>query len=302
MSLSCGCNKRVISSNAKKSLTDGSCNDIFCHDVCVDPQCGNPVNLTCLAPVVYDEIGINICRTIPITTQTATAYSTAVYATAEVTSISVPAPTVSYIKTRPNCMELTLSNLSVNFAIKFFDCCKNLLGTVPVEQVAYLTPTATDPSSNPETNPTSVTLELFAPYGISYTDTTIATPSVNVVSFTPGANTVTQGINIVPMAKVLDLDMDTPSVTVGLTLVTKVIYFVQYLIPHHGKPPVSKGSLAPEEASACSLFVNGGLLDRNIKPLEPFNPFDHKKPCEQTADASSCQSKMEDAPFDYDME
>ena len=47
-----------------------SCNQC-CHtgkdcDVCVSPGCGEPENLSIYSPIIYDEVGINLCRTITI--------------------------------------------------------------------------------------------------------------------------------------------------------------------------------------------------------------------------------------------
>ena len=44
----------------------GITNNSDCIDVCTKPICGTSDNLTLLAPVVYDEIGINLCREVPL--------------------------------------------------------------------------------------------------------------------------------------------------------------------------------------------------------------------------------------------
>ena len=69
MSKCCGCNKKVLS-NAVANNTDSCTCSLTdnCTDVCVTPQCGDPKLLTVLVPVIYDEIGINVCRTIPLAT------------------------------------------------------------------------------------------------------------------------------------------------------------------------------------------------------------------------------------------
>ena len=43
-----------------------SCNQC-CHtgkdcDVCVSPGCGEPENLSIYSPIIYDEVGINLCK------------------------------------------------------------------------------------------------------------------------------------------------------------------------------------------------------------------------------------------------
>ncbi len=51
----------------KRYVSTGVSENKDCQDVCVHPICGDPDVLTLLAPVVYDELGINLCRTIDIT-------------------------------------------------------------------------------------------------------------------------------------------------------------------------------------------------------------------------------------------
>ena len=51
----------------KRYVSSGIANYPDCIDVCTAPICGTADNLTLLAPVVYDEIGINLCREVPLT-------------------------------------------------------------------------------------------------------------------------------------------------------------------------------------------------------------------------------------------
>ena len=88
--------------------------------------------------------------------------------------------------------------------------------------------------------------------------------------------------------KVLDFDSTDNTMTVGLTLIVKSIYFAQYMLPHNGKAIVSKGQLLTSEESACMDFVSGSLLDRNIKPLEFCNPLDNKEDCSSFDDTNDC--------------
>ena len=228
MSKCCGCNKKVLS-NAVANNTDSCTCSLTdnCTDVCVTPQCGDPKLLTVLVPVIYDEIGINVCRTIP-------------------------------------------------------------LATLPVTGVVYLPSATTDPEYDEDTNPTSVTMQLFAPYGVTYTDTTAATPNLNFIGFLSTNGAVAQGLNLMAMSKVLNFDIASAEMTVGLTLIVKSIYYNQYRIPHNGKAIVSKGTLASPEESVCMSFVSGSLLDRNIKPLELCNPLDQKRNCESCTDPDDC--------------
>ncbi|MDE6024195.1 MAG: hypothetical protein K2G45_01945 [Lachnospiraceae bacterium] len=287
MSKSCGCNKRVISNTICNSNGNGTC-----HDVCVEPQCGTPEFLTVLAPVVYDEIGINVCRSIELPSDLLNEFPTAAYASAEVIDIDVSNtcnPTsIRPINSRPNCYEVTLTNLSVTFALRLYDCCKKLLTTATLCDVIYLPESHRHCGYNPDTNPSSVTLELFAPYGVSYTNGDIDSPELNYIGFSSTNNTITQGLNLMSVPKVLNFDIADGTITVGLTLVVKTIYFTQYQIPHNGRPVISKGTLAPEDESLCMTFVSGSLLDRNIKPLESCNPLDNKESCNSCTDPCDC--------------
>ena len=51
----------------KRYVSSGIANYPDCIDVCTAPICGTADNLTLLAPIVYDEIGINLCREVPLT-------------------------------------------------------------------------------------------------------------------------------------------------------------------------------------------------------------------------------------------
>lgn len=289
MSKCYGCNKRILSNAVANGLNGGNC-----VDVCVNPQCGDPEFLTVLTPVVYDEIGINICRTIPFG-DIIDGFPTTAFANVEVIDISYEtsgenAVTVSQITSRPNCYEVTLTNLSVTFAIKLYDCCKRLLTTETLSDVLYLPPDTTNPGYDSDTNPTSVSLELFAPYGVVYEDGNVENPTINFIGFSTTNSTLTQGLNMTAIPKVLDFDIGDSTITVGLTLVVSSVYFVQYQLPHNGKAIVSKGQLTTSEESACMSFVSGSLLDRNIKPLEFCNPSDNKEPCDTCDDESDCAS------------
>lgn len=284
----CGCNNKVIVSD----LINGGLSDHDCVDTCINPQCGEPQYLTVLAPVVYDELGINVCRTFPLPATVPTTYPTAVYASAEVIDITFAttgedAVTVEPIAQRPNCYEITLTNLLVTFAIKLYDCCKRLLGTVTAEEVVYLPALITDPGYDEDTNPSSLVINLFAPYGVVYTGGDVTTPSLNVVGFSTTNSQLEQGLNLMGIPKVIALDTVDGTITVGLTLIVKSIYFSQYQLPHNGKAVVSKGSTTQTENSLCLDFVNGGLLNRGIKPLETNDPYDCKQLC-QLADIGNC--------------
>ena len=50
----------------KRYVSNGITNYSDCIDVCTNPICGTADNLTLLAPVVYDEIGINLAAKFPL--------------------------------------------------------------------------------------------------------------------------------------------------------------------------------------------------------------------------------------------
>ena len=94
---------------------------------------------------------------------------------------------------------------------------------------------------------------------------------------------MTQGLNAIAYPKVLNLDVANSEITVGLTLIVSSVFFSQYLIPHQGKVRVPKGSLETADDSLCLNFVNGDLLNLNIKPLElgpPLCEEQMKKNCD----------------------
>ena len=70
-----------------------SCNQC-CHtgkdcDVCVSPGCGEPENLSIYSPIIYDEVGINLCRTITIPENILTLYPTTTYVQLLVADIKI---------------------------------------------------------------------------------------------------------------------------------------------------------------------------------------------------------------------
>lgn len=287
MSKSGCCNKTIVS-----DLINSGMSGHECVDVCINPQFGEPQFLTVLAPVVYDQVGINICRTFDLPGTIPSAFPTAVYASAEVIDIEfletgTDTVTIEPITSRPNCYEITLTNLSVTFAIKLYDCCKRLLGTVEVPGVIYLPPATTDEGYNEDTNPTSLVINLFAPYGVVYTGGDVGSPTLNVIGFSTTNSGLEQGLNLMTIPKVVALDIVDGTITVGLTLILNSIYFTHYQLPHNGKAIISKGSTSQTEDSLCLDFVNGNLLDRSIKPLETCDPLSQKQVCE-LADIGSC--------------
>lgn len=265
----CGCRARIVS-NVVQNM-QGNPNNC-CLDVCTDPVCGSPKLLSIMAPVIYDEIGINLCASFALGTDISTAYPAAVSATARVINITYTYGdnvSIEAIAGRPNCYVVTLADLTVTFAVNLYDENCRLLGTIYPSAV-YLPPT-TGPTYDEDTNPSSVELEIFAPYGVSYDPGTAAetpSPVINYLGFVQTNNYIRQGLNLYGIAKALDLETDDDTITIGLTLILQSIYFSGYRLENAGRINTPKGSLITPDNTSCMKFVAGDLLDLAIKPLE----------------------------------
>lgn len=272
--------------------------DIPCVDVCTSPLCGDPALLPLYAPIIYDAIGVNICQTLTVSDASFATLTSAEKAFVQVLDIDLSNSEVTGIIGRPNCTEVTLQNIPVTLLIQPYNCSDQLLGTF-TEQFTYL-PAAADPAYDEDTNPSSVTLELFTPYGNALTvegtgaDITV-TPQLSFVGFTPDNNYLRQGLQVSAYPKVLNLDIPGSRITVGLSLVVSSVYFSQYLVPQEGRVQIPKGSLLPQDDSLCLNFVNGDLLELNIKPLElgpPQNEEYLKNDCEESGCCCSGNSTV----------
>lgn len=242
-----------------------------CKDVCASPICGDPSVLGIMAPLIYDEIGINLCTNFDLGVDIATTYPTVTSA-----SIKVIDATYTYgagnvvieaITGRKNCFDVTLSNITVQFAVNLYDAACRLVATI-FPTAVYLPSDTTAPTYDEDTNPTSVELEIFAPYGFSYTTGVTPTPIINFIGSNEDNNTIQQGVNLFAMAKILDFSTDDSSVTVGLTLVLQSLYYAGYKVKSAGKIDIPKGSIVTPEDTDCLRFVAGDLLNLAIKPLD----------------------------------
>ncbi len=290
----------------KRYVSSGIANYPDCIDVCTAPICGTADNLTLLAPVVYDEIGINLCREVPLTGTLPTA-GLPLSASVQVLTVSFApqngaATSIERIPGRPNCYLITLTNLAVTFAVTIYDCSKRTV-SVLTETATYLASGSSVPDyqyHDEDTNPSNVELEIFAPYGLTYQDANTADPAINYIGFSTTNNTLQQGLNMIAIPKILNFDTTTPSLTVGITFYIKSVYFSQYLIPHNGRAVVPKGSVVPDEDSVCLDFVSGDLLDYEIKPLElgpPKYEENLKNECSLCEPCNSCYNEpTEPAP------
>lgn len=262
----CGCRTRVVSDAVNTIKESG------CVDICTNPICGSPDYLGIFAPLIYDEIGINLCTTFTTGVDFATTYPTATNVSAQVISIAYTYGddnvVITPISGRPNCYSVVLSNLTVQFAIHIYDAACRLLDTIYPTAV-YLPSDTTSATYSEDTNPSSVELEIFAPYGVSYNESDNEfSYALNNISSLSTDNFVRQGLNLYGIPKVLNFDETDNTVTIGLTLVLQSLYFAGYKVASAGKINIPKGCIVTPEESVCMKFVAGDLLNLAIKPLE----------------------------------
>ncbi len=263
----CKCSNRSrIVSNTVQRLYAG------CTDVCVNPVCGEPSVLSLFAPLIYDEIGINLCATFDLGVDIAATYPTVTAASIKVIDatyvLGEEGVQVEALSGRPNCYVVTLSEITVLFAMDLFDAAGRHVDTI-FPTAVYLPANTAAPTYDEDTNPSSVELELFAPYGFSYDTTgTEPVPVINFIGFSQETNFVRQGINLYGLAKLLDFSTDDSTATVGLTLILQSLYFAGYRVESAGKIDVPKGSILAPDNSQCMRFVAGELLNLAIKPLD----------------------------------
>ncbi len=263
----CGCRTRIVSDAVSSMNRQG------CFDVCTNPICGSPDYLGIFAPLIYDEIGINLCTTFDLGVAVPTAYPTATNISVQVIDVAYDYGDgnveVSSISGRTNCYSVILSNLTVTLAIGLYDANCRLLDTL-YQTVLYLPSDTAAATYDEDTNPSSVELEIFAPYGVAFNSGTggAFTYALNNVGFLSTDNYVRQGINLYTIPKVLNFDEDDSTATIGITLVLQSLYFSGYRVPSAGKINIPKGCILPTDESACMKFVAGDLLDLAIKPLD----------------------------------
>lgn len=289
---SCKCGGNRIISNACKNVQNG------CFDVCTTPVCADPSVLSIYAPLIYDEIGINLCTTFCVGESVECGCVKPASACAQLINLDFcygeDNVEITPISGRSNCYLVTLSNLTATFAIRFMDDSCRLLTTRYVSAV-YLPSCKKDETYDEDTNPSSVTLEIFAPYGVAY-DTSEKcekpTMALNFIGFMTDNNFVRQGLNLYAIPKVLNFNEDENTISIGLTLVLQSLYFAGYKVNSEGKIDIPKGSLIPEEDSECRRFVAGDLLNLTIKPLDlgsPNNEEDLKEDCEEDKSCCGCE-------------
>ncbi|MBR1740721.1 MAG: hypothetical protein IJ733_02410 [Lachnospiraceae bacterium] len=272
-----------------------------CIDVCANPICGDPSVLSLMAPLIYDEIGINLCTTFDLGTDISTTWPTAAKANIQVIDVAYEygegGVEIDNIVGRPNCYQITLSNLTATFAMNIFDNDCRLLGTLYPTAV-YLPPLVTAPTFNEDTNPTSVTLEVFAPYGLSFNVPETGDPNfaLNFIGFEAENNVVRQGLNLFAIPKLLGFDITDDTATVGITFILQSLYYAGYNVQSAGKIQTPKGSIVAPDDTDCLRFVAGDLLDLAIRPLNlgpPACEENLKNDCYESPSCGTCPDDSE---------
>lgn len=275
------------------------CNDLNKNQIeaaAQRPSVGEPKLLTMVSPVVFDECGINLCRTINVNALqdvcmgeagngvdilfdglSACDLLEAYKVQLQVVDIdfNFVNPTTSRFseiqpaKNRPNLSRVTLKDIDVTFAVTVIGS-NGLVSKQGMMNVRYL---GCNCSKDDRMNPSCISFDLYTPYGISYASENPAgcnklVPTINYMGFINGENnTIQQGISAQALAKVVATGCDT--MAIGLTLYFKVIYFVQYKFEHQGLtvPPRLKPTCEKERNNGLE-FVKGKLLAPFIKPLD----------------------------------
>lgn len=292
------CKKHYISSGVR-NLDSDHCGP--CRDVCVNALCGEPDVLSLFVPVIYDEVGFNACVTIPMVELYG--LTNADTMTAQVIDMDFnyytgPVPTVKRLSGRPNCYEVSLTNLDTEIYFNIYDSSKKFLADAS-KHALLLPADEKDPAFDAETNPSSVELEIYAPYGLGYTGTVFQNPELHYIGFNAINNLYKQGLNVVAIPKVLDINTTDLEVTVGFSIYLHSVYFSKYNFHHEGKTHAPKACLLPVDDSVCRDFVNGRLLEYSIKPLELGPPKREeflKDECTDDADALSCDDDLPKPP------
>lgn len=258
-------------------------------DVCNQEICGRPEFLSVYAPVIYDEIGVNICRPVTIPASVMEDNPTVETIRADVIDISFSkkmhgakkdmddysVPSMHHCETKvtstckPNCSKVTLTNICVTYDVKLYDDCDRFLDSTMIT-VNYLPSDKYSPDykyKDDKTNPSCVTLELYTPYGVG-TKCEGNKKFIHIVSMSEGNNQVVNGINLAGVGKAMNFDACEGTFSAGLSLILRTVYFEAYKIPYEGKTVPPKANTEDEEERVCKRFVESGLLSREIKPLE----------------------------------
>ena len=122
---------------------------------------------------------------------------------------------------------------------------------------------------NPDTNPRSVTVDMYAPYGASTVYNSYEEYYINYVGFNMYDNTVENGLNMNAVAKVMEFNPTTGTMSAGITLYLRTVYYQAYKFNSLGKTMPPKMNTHEAESNPCLKFVEGDLLLNDVKQLEP---------------------------------
>lgn len=188
------------------------------ESVALCPPIGEPRLLTLMAPVVFDESGINLCRVICLNElrdvcQSDTNRTTDILfdglskkdlecaCKIQLQVVDIDFNFVDPVggrfseirptKGNPNLSRITLRDIDVTFAVTCLDaCCKVIAQGMMI--VRYLGDEC-ECGFDPCTNPSAVTLDLYTPYGVSYAPENPCgcnklVPTINYVGFVSSQN------------------------------------------------------------------------------------------------------------------
>ena len=273
----CGCHNQCYSGSSAYNNTSVEKTDKkICSDVCVNPHLGNPKSLTLLAPVVFDECGINLCKVI----------QRPVFCNPDIHTIQVRVVDINWnlgrsdhsshietLRSRPFCSRVTLSGIQLKLAVTLLDHCHNIIDSFLITE-EYLPASPDDCSYDECTNPCSLSFELYTPYGLSYLPQDPPCPTINFFGMEEtgtcgqGNNSLRQGVGAQALAKVVRYDSEDGVIALGLTIYLKSIYFVQYRMQHEGLAVPPKCAAVIDQCDVCKDFVEGDLLSLNITPID----------------------------------
>lgn len=161
--------------------------------VAMCPPIGEPKLLTMMAPVVFDESGINLCRTICLdeledACQEPTRRCTDILfdglskrdlANADKLQLQVVDINFNFVnpcdcrfseikptKGNPNLSRITLKDIDVTIAVSVINCCCQVVKQGMLT-IRYLGDERCE-GFDPVTNPCAITFDLYTPYGVSY--------------------------------------------------------------------------------------------------------------------------------------
>lgn len=275
----CSCCNHTSNSCCSSTGPSSASSAGSCNDICVNPPTGQPKSLTLLAPVVFDECGINLCKVV----------QRPVFCNPDICSIQLRVVDIDWnmgrtdhssrietLRSRPHCSRITLSGIRVKFAVTLLDRCHTIIDSfMMVEE--YLPSSVDDCCYDESANPCSLSFELYTPYGLSYLNQDPPCPTINFFGMEEagscgiGNNMLRQGVGAQALAKVVRFDLEDGVIALGLTIYLKSVYFVQYRVPHEGLAVPPKCAAIIDQCDACKDFVEGDLLSLNVRPLD-LNP------------------------------